>query len=67
MLGSLTQPAAEKTPNFSHDAADMFVLTIGKPVPLMSEPEIQAQLAECGIGAGEAMLSGLPPVGLGGN
>jgi len=49
----LANPAAEELADFGDHAADMLILTVGEPVPTMSQPEIEAQLVESGIGLGQ--------------
>ena len=51
-------PAAQHASDFGDHAADVLVLAIIKPLPAMSQPEIQTQLVQLRIGRTQVLLAG---------
>jgi hypothetical protein len=51
-------PAAQQTTQFCHHHADMPVLAIIEPVPVVRQAQIQPQFVERGIGFAQMLLPG---------
>ena len=54
----LANPTAEEAPDFGDHAADVFVLSGGKPAPVVGEAQVEAEFVEAGIGVAEAGAPG---------
>ena len=61
----LAQPAAEQAADLGYHATGVLVLAVVQPVPVMREPQVQADTVECGIHAMQPLQAGATAPGLG--
>ena len=57
--------SAEELADFGDHAADVLVLAVGEPAPVVREAQIETELGERRIGVGEALASRCSATGLG--